>query len=338
MGDARREKGYHLLPAIAWNLKKDYLETGTARFVVQSNPNSREGAVETAIPRAELACFPSSMVALYDEPLSAAAYKDLLLCSDITLLPYERNAYRARSSGILAESLAAGIPVIVPAGTWLSRQLLLGGNDGYPETLRHQMTPLGSCQQSSIAWTFRNGPAGNAARVDPGSLEIGFEPVQGLVQVPSGSTHLLVTLVFRGQRREGLLCLEEESDRNAPAARSGRHVPAKRVFLEASKPAGKCSVVVSLWPACRLLRAGLRSNGADQKIAMEAFQIDFLGPRPGQSVPLGSVGLAYHETQEIPDLIREIVDHYPHYRKTANQFAGEWCKYHNADRLVEEVG
>ncbi len=337
MGDARREKGYHLLPAIAWNLKKDYLETGKARFVVQSNPNPREGEVETAIPRAELARFPSSMVALYDEPLSAAAYKDLLLGSDITLLPYERNAYRARSSGILAESLAAGIPVIVPAGTWLSRQLLLGGKDGYPETFRHQMTFLGSCQQSAIAWTFPNGPASNAARADPGSLEIGFEPVQGLVQVPSGATHLLVTLVFRGQRREGSLCLEEESDRNAPAARSGQHVPTKRVFLEGSKPTGKCSVVVSLWPACRLLRAGLRSNGADKKIAMEAFQIDFLGPRPGQSVPLGAVGLAYQETQEIPDLIREIVDHYPHYRKTANQFAGEWCKYHNADRLVEEL-
>ena len=337
LGDARREKGYHLLPAIAWNLKKDYLEPGKARFVVQSNPNPREGAVETAIPRAGLACFPSSMVALYDEPLSAAAYKDLLLGSDITLLPYERNAYRTRSSGILAESLAAGIPVIVPAGTWLSRQLLLGGNDSYPETLRHQMTLLGSCQQSSISWTFPEDPAGKTATVNDGSLEIGFEPVHGRVRVPTGATHLLVTLEFRGQRREGLLFLEEESDVNEPTVKSSKRVPGKQVFLEGNKQGGKCSVVVPLWPACRLLRAGLRSNGADHKIAIEDFRVDFLAQRPGQSVPLGAVGLAYHETLEIPDLIREIVDHYPHYRKTAIQFTGEWHKYHNADRLVEEL-
>jgi len=194
LGDARREKGYHLLPEIVRNLKKDYLETGKARFVVQSNPNSREGAGETAIPRAELDCFPSSMVVRYDEPLSTGGYKDLLLNSDITLLPYDQTDYRARSSGILAESLAAGIPVIVPAETWLSRQLP---------------------------------PAPHA--------------------------------------------------------------------------------------------------------------IDSLSRRPGEAVPLGVVGLAYHEAEEIPNLIREIIDHYSHYRQTATEFAAEWRRFHNADRLVEEI-
>jgi hypothetical protein len=194
LGDARCEKGYHLLPAIVRDLKTDYLETGKARLVVQSNLNPREGAGETAIARAELGCFPPSMVTLYNEPLSSDGYKDLLLNSDITLLPYERNDYSARSSGILAESLAAGIPVIVPAGTWLSRQLP---------------------------------PA----------------PIQ--IDSPSQGT--------------------------------------------------------------------------------------------GETVPLGVVGLAYHEIEEIPGLIREIVDHYPHYRQTATEFAAEWRLFHNADRLVQEL-
>ena len=181
------------------DLKKDYLDTGKARFVVQSNPNPREGEGETAIARAELNCFPSPVVALHNEPLSTEAYKDLLLGSHITLLPYEPIEYSARSSGILAESLAAGIPVIVPAGTWLSRQL-----------------------QPATRWA-------------------------------------------------------------------------------------------------------------------EDLQAAQLNQRSGESVPLGAVGLAYHEIQEIPDLIRNIVDHYPHYRETAVQFAGEWRDYHNPDRLVEEI-
>ena len=194
LGDARREKGYHLLPAIVWELKTDYLETGKARFVVQSNPNPREGEAETASARAELGRFPSSLVTLYDEPLSTEGYQDLLRNSDITLLPYDRNDYSARSSGILAESLAAGIPVIVPAGTWLSRQL----------------------------------------------------------------------------------------------------------------PASE-------------------------------YSIDTLNQGTGNMAPFGAVGLAYQEVAEIPALIREIVDHYNHYRKTATEFAAEWRQFHNADRLVKEI-
>ena len=194
LGDARREKGYHLLPAIVWELKTDYLETGKARFVVQSNPNPREGEAETAIARAELRRFPSSLVTLYDEPLSSDGYQDLLHNSDITLLPYDRNDYSARSSGILVESLAAGIPVVVPAGTWLSRQL----------------------------------------------------------------------------------------------------------------PASE-------------------------------YSIDTLNLGTGNMAPFGAVGLAYQEVAEIPALIREIVDHYAHYRKTATEFAAEWRQFHNADRLVEEI-
>ena len=228
LGDARREKGYHLLPDLVWNLRRDYLETNKVRFVFQSNPNPREGEGETAIPRAEMDRFPSSIVALYKEPLSTDDYRRLLLSSNIMLLPYNRHDYHARSSGILAESLAAGIPVIVPAGTWLSRQLPLGGNDACPETIRRQVTLLGSYQQSSISWTFPEDPAGKTAAVNNGSLEVGFEPVHGRLKVPSGATHLLVTLVFRGQRREGSLCLEEESDVSELTAKSGKRVPVCR--------------------------------------------------------------------------------------------------------------
>ena len=144
-------------------------------------------------------CFPPSIVASHNEPLSTEAYKDLLLGSHITLLPYDQSEYSARRSGILAESLAAGIPVIVPADTWLSRQL-------------------------------------------------------------------------------------RQSTRRA-----------------------------------------------------ENLQADQLNQRSAESVPFGAVGLAYEEIQEILDLIRNIVDHYPHYGETAVQFAGEWRDYHNPDRLVEEI-
>ena len=41
--------------------------------------------------------------------------------AQIGLLLYDRHAYRSRCSGVLVEFLCAGVPVIVPSGTWLTR-------------------------------------------------------------------------------------------------------------------------------------------------------------------------------------------------------------------------
>src|SRR5207249_2422257 len=72
-------------------------------------------------------------VELITEPLSSKEYWDLLSSGDIVLLPYDRDSYYARSSGILAESLAAGIPSLVPAGTWMAKQFV-------GEIYRHQLS------------------------------------------------------------------------------------------------------------------------------------------------------------------------------------------------------
>ena len=53
--------------------------------------------------------------------------------------------------------------------------------------------------------------------------------------------------------------------------------------------------------------------------------------------PFRAAGLAYQEAEEIPELIREIAGHYPHYRRTAAEFAVQWRNFHNADHLVADV-
>jgi hypothetical protein len=50
----------------------------------------------------------------------------MLAESDIVLCLYDAKIYRARSSGIMTEALAAGKPVIVPAETWMAHQLPQG--------------------------------------------------------------------------------------------------------------------------------------------------------------------------------------------------------------------
>ena len=172
LGDARREKGYHLLPKIVGDLKQEGL-AGKLRFVFQSNYNVPGGEPEAVVARGQLESFPESMVSLYKQALSTTDYKALLLSSGITILPYDRTSYGARSSGVLVESLAAGIPVIVPAGTWLSRQLLTAGCRDRHERLRSKMTVVASLSGSSLSWTCHGHPAVSAL-VD-GKLEGGFE-------------------------------------------------------------------------------------------------------------------------------------------------------------------
>jgi glycosyltransferase involved in cell wall biosynthesis len=55
--------------------------------------------------------------------MSEKDYHEILASSDVVILPYDQNAYGARSSGILAQALAAGKPVVVPADTWMASQI-----------------------------------------------------------------------------------------------------------------------------------------------------------------------------------------------------------------------
>ena len=120
LGNARGEKGFHLLADMVDALSERYFDSGAVRLVAQSNiPESlNEGAIIAA--RARLAARPDAEVRLLGEPLSVAAFQDLLFSADIVLLPYEAAAYRRRSSGILVQAAVTGKPVVVPADTWLA--------------------------------------------------------------------------------------------------------------------------------------------------------------------------------------------------------------------------
>ena len=71
------------------------------------------------------------------------------------LLPYEADNYYARSSGILVECLAAGIPVVVPSATWLSRQFI---REVYrhQESLHQAMKSTEFFSDSEILWKRHN--------------------------------------------------------------------------------------------------------------------------------------------------------------------------------------
>jgi len=112
VGGARAEKGFCALPALLG------MASGLARFTIHSGPVGPEA--DPLVQRAQRALRAMPGIELVETALEPGAYNALLVSADLLLLPYDAAVYSARSSGILAEALALGIPAVVPAGCWMA--------------------------------------------------------------------------------------------------------------------------------------------------------------------------------------------------------------------------
>ncbi|ACK67229.1 conserved hypothetical protein [Rippkaea orientalis PCC 8801] len=123
LGDARPEKGYHYLPDVVAALWTDYIQPGKIKFIIQSNFNIEGGVGDIPTARLKLERYPSDKVSLIKQAMSPDDYYQLLGEADLLVLPYDSTNYRIRTSGVLTEALAAGKPVVVPANSWLAKQV-----------------------------------------------------------------------------------------------------------------------------------------------------------------------------------------------------------------------
>lgn len=122
LGDARLEKGYHLLPNLAHRLLQSHLLAGKARLRIQSNYNLPNGEPGIAEARDALEHYGSDLVELLCEPDDQGEYYRRLAEIDVVLLPYLAGPYRRRSSGIFAQAVAAGKVVVLPSETQMAAE------------------------------------------------------------------------------------------------------------------------------------------------------------------------------------------------------------------------
>jgi glycosyltransferase involved in cell wall biosynthesis len=131
LGNARTEKGFHLLPAM---VEATLAATPRPlRFRIQAEFNLDGG--EPGIPEARAALERmGEAVEVIPRALDEAEYAALLGSADIVLLPYSQRDYARRSSGILVEAVAAGRVAVVPEGTSLASMGRLGAAVTYSDT------------------------------------------------------------------------------------------------------------------------------------------------------------------------------------------------------------
>jgi glycosyltransferase involved in cell wall biosynthesis len=114
-------------------LTEDYVRPGRVRFLLQANVSAPQYNPLSAEVLDKLKGYSPEQVELFglDAPLSPDDYYALVSRADVVLLPYDRNRYRACSSGTLAEAIAGGRPVVVPASSWMSSQIPLGAGETF---------------------------------------------------------------------------------------------------------------------------------------------------------------------------------------------------------------
>lgn len=123
LGDARDEKNFGILPSVLNILHTYGGAGGHCQFVIQSNFNIKNGEPESASAKLQLSAMPLEYCKLAGGPFSSDEYSELLLNSDIVIIPYNPEQYAARSSGVLAEAIGAGKPVVTTGGSWMATVL-----------------------------------------------------------------------------------------------------------------------------------------------------------------------------------------------------------------------
>ena len=335
LGDARGEKGYQFLPSLVMDLWKEYVVPGKIRFEFQSNlPNGKpEHNAPSIIARALLETMPQASVRLLREPLGSSEYRALVDRGDICLLLYDDTNYYARSSGALVECLTVGMPVVVPAGTWLADQFSHQVYR-YRNALLSEFSVIAPNRYVRTRWL--NIRSRNIFNEDDGGLSFGGRDAVSYhwSRIPSSAD--VIHLSFRPE--EGMLPgsyirihVEQQNEKKIKV-RSSEEIVTRAGVEE------RCTVLIPVHPESARMWVGVSNAYHDHAIHVVDLRMQFLRvKRSGSLPPLGAIGESYTSPAFIPDAVRRVVDGYPHYRSTAREFAGGWNGTHTADNLVQKL-
>jgi glycosyltransferase involved in cell wall biosynthesis len=127
-GRFRDEKGSARLSDVVEQLWSEQLEPGKAQLIVQGSDRDvrqlvSRHVVEARRDQIERGEWPSAPLVRVAFPLSTRGYLQFLRAADVGLFLYDAERYHSRCSGVLVEMLCVGIPVVVPAGCWLSDEI-----------------------------------------------------------------------------------------------------------------------------------------------------------------------------------------------------------------------
>jgi glycosyltransferase involved in cell wall biosynthesis len=135
LGHQRGEKGYHLVPEIAKLLLSS---RDDVRLLIH---NARPDDMSEVQRIMRLLAASDPRIELDERPAGPDIWRALLRRSDVIVCPYMPDRYRAAYSGVTADAIASGVPLVVPEQTGMSRMVhdYHGGGTSFAE---HEPTSI----------------------------------------------------------------------------------------------------------------------------------------------------------------------------------------------------
>jgi len=359
-GAIRREKGQKLfLQDLVGEIAERDLRAGRVEIELQSPPSKRRGLGLPAIVRriirdevqptpgqadssqsaarlatsdhatsGQTAGQPAALpgteerdaIRFRDYPLSADEYAAMIRETDCGLLMYDSSDYYVRRAGVLGELLAVGRPVIVSAGNWLSEQLK-EAHFQYARRLADgplagRLLTLADCRWDSSNVPLAGGVIGCDSEAHPFRLECDLQADEG-----------------------GAVLQFEWHEPETPGAYLRVDVLDAAGKLLSSQVIGhpendsQASVFIRFAPGQQMARLELRSAQPETAISLKQVHFRMLGAE-ARGLPQAVVGLVAADKAHLPLVIDELVNHYQHYRRTAEQFAIRWYAAHRPTAVI----
>ncbi|MCH2130603.1 MAG: hypothetical protein MK179_15780 [Pirellulaceae bacterium] len=318
-GHFRREKGRNRLGKTIESLWDDVLVNGRGQLAIQGQTHRIRRWLPPST-RSKLAGWnlqpelPKQPVVAVPHPLAPDDYVDYVRHTGIGLFLYDPQRYFARCSGILVEMLAAGVPVIVPAGCWLAEQIA-EPNFSYLATLKKQLPVLERTKSGTFSVSPSTHPTLN-------------------VSVPPDSLGLLID--YRCQDpwpTEAYIRLISQASSVNTVPQTTVHVVGRREGHQ------RVQIWIPLAKHIRELQLRWENASHPHDLHLCDTQFQFLGSRDGVTgrPPIGAVGLIASHPDDVAKLVNEMLIHYGHYRSTARQFSESWRQRHSPQQVMHEL-
>ncbi len=348
LGDAREEKGFHLLPQAIAEIGADPLYRGRARFRLQAYAPAAAPDVRMLLAVDALDGMDADLVRLLKRPLPPADYNRVLDRSDFVLVPYKRANYTARSSGVFSEAMAAGKPAIVPAGTWMSRVMDEASFAFHSRAIPEDAVEgrLG-CAQACQWFVLRDGvstPARSGQDLSRTSVRIGRDRTL-FFQLPKWerASHLWLSFSIRGRHPDlhALCSIAQLRDPDGTPSANSIEL-SHRVNVLGGTGAARLSVVVPLEPGANRLWIGFYN-------AFTASDFDLVDPeivwvRSAAPIAESAFGVKYDETgspgedaRRVARAVRTLVDTYDSAVESLAEAAPAWRAHHSHATIVDEM-
>lgn len=330
-GGVRREKGQKTKVTEFINaIWEQHIEPGNVRINIQSGKRSIFSPKRVLGNREIDPQRYHAGVQTHRHPLSRPDYVDLIRQSDVGLFCYDSRRYYSRRAGILSEFLACGKPVIVPAGSWLSRQIQAPVCEHIEAALR-QADHAENINITDLKWDPSNVPL-PGRRISFNRQRNPYHCEFRFVDLAKPAPEALI-INFQWQWAADasfvdieLTCFDKDdrliaSDRQIVGTRQNRSDSIAFLKLPADAETGRLSI---------------RNAWGENSITLSNVCLNFISNQ-NFCTPRSAVGIIAADNTMLARAIDEMVLHYEHYLDSANAFSTAWADLHNPRRTVDRL-